>query len=88
MDNVYDGLSIKQVDNDLKSQLNLLFIAGALPDHPRPVRTLDGAKRRLSIDDDAAITQYYAYPLCWKHYSPQDVDKLDSPSPYNPTGRM
>ncbi|KAF8803058.1 hypothetical protein BYT27DRAFT_7110771 [Phlegmacium glaucopus] len=53
---------------------------GVLPAHPRPVRTLESAKRRLGIDADQYITQYIICPQCWKHYTPKQVHDLDSPA--------
>lgn len=56
--NVYNGLTIQQATDQLVSTLDALEVAGALPQIPRPLRTLDGAKRRLGIDPDVWITQY------------------------------
>ncbi|KAJ8074366.1 hypothetical protein PM082_015266 [Marasmius tenuissimus] len=80
MSNVYSGLSIVQAENGLNSQLDSLFIAGRLPEVPRPVCTLKSAKRRLGIDADSAIIQYSACPTCWKHHTPHEVEKLESPA--------
>ncbi|KDR66227.1 hypothetical protein GALMADRAFT_217198 [Galerina marginata CBS 339.88] len=64
----------------LNGTLDALLAAGALPAYPRPVRTLESAKRRLGIDADQYITQYIICPQCWKHYTPKQVSEFDSPA--------
>ncbi|KAF5380388.1 hypothetical protein D9615_004710 [Tricholomella constricta] len=78
--NVYDHLSVLQARNGLNATLNSLLIAGKLPEFPRPVRTLESAKRRLGIDPDQHITQYTVCPKCWKHHTPKQMDILPSPA--------
>ncbi|KAF5384761.1 hypothetical protein D9615_001059 [Tricholomella constricta] len=78
--NVYDHLSVLQATNGLNATLNSLLIAGKLPEFPRPVRTLESAKRRLGIDPDQHITQYTVCPKCWKHHTPKQMDMLPSPA--------
>lgn len=77
--NVYNHLSVAQATDSLNSTLDALFVAGALPAYPRPVRTLESAKRRLGLDADQYITQYVLCPICWKHYTPKEVDELQGP---------
>lgn len=79
MANVYGHLTIEQATNQLNSTLDSLAVAGVLPLIPRPVRTLISARRRLGLDPDQWITQYCICTECWKHYSPAELELLDSP---------
>jgi hypothetical protein len=84
LNNVAGNMSVKQTTQNLNSTLNALNAAGVLPDRPRPVRTLASAKKRLGIDPDVWITQYAMCPCCWKHYSPKQVIKMESPQCHSP----
>ncbi|SJL03636.1 uncharacterized protein ARMOST_06993 [Armillaria ostoyae] len=77
--NVYNRLSVKQATDQLNGTLDSHLISVTLPTYPRPVQTLESAKRRLGIDPDAFITQYTACPKCWKHYSLMQLQELESP---------
>ena len=70
--NVYDGLTVKAADKCLNNSLNMLSAVNALPTHPKPVRTVKSARRRLGLDPDQYITQNAICTICWKIY-PQDV---------------
>lgn len=76
---VYGHLSVVQATDQLNNTLDVLSVAGALPDFPRPVRTLVSAKRRLGIDPDQWVIPYALCPICWKHHSPSQLEKLTSP---------
>jgi len=78
--NVYSHVSILRSTDILNGTLDALLAAGVLPAYPRPVRTLEWAKRRLGINADQYITQYVICPLCWKHYTPKQVSELESPA--------
>lgn len=58
--NVFMHALVINATSILNTTLNILDAAGNLPLllHPRPVRTLESAKRRLGIDADLHITQY------------------------------
>jgi hypothetical protein len=77
--NVFMHVSVINATSILNTTLNILDAAGTLPLHPRPVRTLESAKRRLGIDADQHITQYTICPICWKHYTPKQVQESESP---------
>lgn len=77
--NVFMHASVINATGILNTTLNILDAAGNLPLHPRPVRTLESAKRRLGIDADLHITQYAICSICWKHYTPKQVQEFDSP---------
>ncbi|PPQ99854.1 hypothetical protein CVT24_009605 [Panaeolus cyanescens] len=78
--NVYANMSVVQATTVLVGTLDALEAGGILPDHPKPVRTLQSAKRRLGLDADQFITKYVVCPSCWKHYTPHQVSELESPS--------
>lgn len=78
--NVFGHLSWERASMDLDTSLNMLASAGALPDHPPPVRTLQSARKCLGIDPDAYIIQYALCPLCWVHHSPEELKALESPA--------
>ncbi|KAF8968598.1 hypothetical protein BDZ97DRAFT_1916032 [Flammula alnicola] len=80
LNNVFEGMPINKTDDNLATTLNALDAAGVLPEHPRPVRTLASAKRRLGIDPDEYIIQYAVCPQCWKHFTPEAMVNLDSPA--------
>ncbi|KAF9489274.1 hypothetical protein BDN71DRAFT_1530062 [Pleurotus eryngii] len=67
------------LDQPTVSTLDALEVAGALPEIPQPLRTLDSAKRQLGIDPDLWITQYAICPCCWKHFSPTALRELETP---------
>jgi hypothetical protein len=77
--NVKGKLLIPLATDQLNATLDALLVAGVLPDFPRPVRHLSGAKRRLGIDPDQWITLYAVCPVCWKHQSPAELKALNSP---------
>jgi hypothetical protein len=77
--NIYNHLSVTQAMDSLNSTLDTLLVVGALPAYPRPVQTLASAKQHLGLDTDQYITQYVLCPICWKHYTPKEVDKLQGP---------
>ncbi|KAG2061047.1 hypothetical protein BDR06DRAFT_993204 [Suillus hirtellus] len=77
--NVFGKQSIQAATDALNNQLNCMLLEGVLPEHPRPVRHLLSAKRRLGIDADQWITQYAICPECWKHFTPAQVKELPSP---------
>ena len=79
MANVYGHLTVTQATNQLNNTLDSLAVAGVLPDFLRPVHTLVSAKRRLGIDPDQWTTQYCICSECWKHYTPKELEDLDSP---------
>ncbi|PPQ79796.1 hypothetical protein CVT26_012594 [Gymnopilus dilepis] len=78
--NVYSHVSVLRSTEILNGTLDALLAAGALPELPRPVRTLESAKRHLGIDADQYITQYNICPQCWKHYTPREITDLDGPA--------
>lgn len=79
INNVYRNMSVVDATENLNITLNALDVTGALPDYPRPVRTLISAKRRLGIDPDQWIVQYAICPKCWKHYAPKTLHELEEP---------
>jgi hypothetical protein len=90
MGNVYGKLTWEHATQQLNNTLDCLSLAQPLPVHPRPVRTLQSARRRLGIDPDQYITQYSICPICWKHHTPQEFKDLASPdcSTRNCTGKV
>jgi hypothetical protein len=88
--NVFGNMSVKQTTDNLNMTLNALDAAGVLPEFPRPVRTLTGAKRRLGIDPDQWIVQYAICSSCWKHHTPKEVLDLATPDCSTPacTGKI
>ena len=77
--NVYSNMPVKDTNTNLCMTLSALDAGGILPDHPRPVRTLFSARRRLGIDPDPWIIQYALCPRCWKHHTPQELLDLAGP---------
>ena len=80
MANVYGHLTVQQATNQLNNTLDGLLVAGILPEYPRPVQTLISAQHRLGLDPDQHIIQYYICPTCWKHYTPRQMEDMDSPN--------
>lgn len=78
--NIVRKMPVAAATEDLEMTLDCLAAAGALPEVPRPVRTLISAKRRLGLDPDVWITQYAICPLCWKHHSLHQLAELASPN--------
>ncbi|KAG1760475.1 hypothetical protein EDD22DRAFT_990093 [Suillus occidentalis] len=78
--NVFGNHTVQAATDSLNNQLNCMLVEGVLPEHPRPVRHLLSAKRRLGIDPDQWITQYAICSECWKHYTPVQLRELPSPS--------
>lgn len=74
--NVYANMSIRLTNTNLSAQLDALDIEGLLPEDPMPVRTLASAKRRLGLEPDDHIIQFAICPVCWKHYSPMQLQEL------------
>jgi hypothetical protein len=77
--NVCVNMPVTDTNTNLGLTLSALDAAGVLPDHPRPVRTLYSARRRLGIDPDHWIIQYAICPRCWKHHTPNEMLELASP---------
>jgi len=71
-------MPVRKTNDNLCGTLDALDAAGVLPQIPPPVRTLEGAKRRLGLEPDDFIIQYAICPICWKHYSPQELEDMDS----------
>lgn len=80
LNNVIGHMPVAATTDNLIANLNSLDAAGVLPIHPRPVRTLVSAKRRLGIDPDEWITEYAICPRCWKHYHPNELKELTTPA--------
>lgn len=76
--NVYGHLTVQQATDSLNSTLDALFVGGALPVFPRSVFSLAEAKARLGLDPDLHITQYTLCPVCWKHFTPKQVEAHSS----------
>jgi hypothetical protein len=79
MGNVFGKLTWEMATQTLNNTLDCLAIAGRLPVHPRPVRTLQSARQRLGIDPDLWIIQYAICPVCWKHFTPKEMANLEAP---------
>ncbi|EIW77947.1 hypothetical protein CONPUDRAFT_61597 [Coniophora puteana RWD-64-598 SS2] len=79
LDNVFNKVPVHQASATLCAMLDNLSIVNALPDFPRPVRSLLSAKCRLGIDPDQHIIKYAVCPECWKHYHPLELKTLDTP---------
>jgi hypothetical protein len=60
----------------ITEDLDILDAAGILPTNPAPARTLVTAKRRLGLDIDLYIHKQPICTVCFKHYSLDDIDKL------------
>ncbi|THV04206.1 hypothetical protein K435DRAFT_649850 [Dendrothele bispora CBS 962.96] len=90
LNNVASKMSIRHANDNLSMDMDMLDAAGVLPDDPIPVRTLASAKRRLGIEPDDHIINYAICPLCWKHFTPQEILDLPSPDCLNPdcSGRV
>lgn len=80
LNNVVGNVPVRLTNQNLRSQLNMLDTAGALPDFPKPAETLETAKRRLGVDPNAWIIKYTACPKCWKLYTPEAVAEMEEPS--------
>lgn len=78
--NVVGNMPVRQTNDNLSMTLAALDAAHALPDIPAPATTLATAKRCLGIDPDAWIVNYTICPVCWKHFTPQQVSLLQEPS--------
>ncbi|TFK59244.1 hypothetical protein BDN72DRAFT_946510 [Pluteus cervinus] len=77
LDNVFGKLNWKEVASALRSNLTILRLAGCLPTSPKPVITLESARKRLGIDADVHIIEYVMCPVCWKLYLPGDAEELE-----------
>ncbi|KAF9056739.1 hypothetical protein BDP27DRAFT_1386299 [Rhodocollybia butyracea] len=77
--NVYGCVPVLKATDQLNISLDMLEVAGVLPDEPRPVRSLPAAKARLGIDPDQWIVQYAICPQCWKHHHPTELRELERP---------
>ncbi|KAK0433882.1 hypothetical protein EV421DRAFT_1370191 [Armillaria borealis] len=82
--NVFCKIPVSTATDNLNMTLNALDAAGVLPLVPPPVRTLTSAKKHLGIDPDAWIIPYTVCPRCWKHYTPHETEKLNSPACLSP----
>ncbi|EAU82786.2 hypothetical protein CC1G_10905 [Coprinopsis cinerea okayama7 len=80
LNNVTGHLPVRLTNSNLASTIDMFEVAGTLPDLPVPARTLQSAKRRLGIDPDEYIIQFAACPKCWKHYTPKQMQHLESPA--------
>ncbi|KAF8148804.1 hypothetical protein B0H34DRAFT_679489 [Crassisporium funariophilum] len=78
INNVYANIPVQQTTDIMNNTLNAFSVAGVLLPYPRPVQTLESAKRRLGLDADQHITQYAICPKCWKHYTPKQILQADS----------
>ena len=78
INNVYANIPVQQTTDIMNNTLDAFSVAGVLPTYPRPVRTLESAKRRLGLDADQHITQYSICPKCWKHYTPKQILQANS----------
>lgn len=77
--NVFGNMPVRQTNLNLSACLDSLEAGGILPELPVPAQTLETAKRRLGLDPDEFIIQYAICPVCWKHYSPLQMQQLDAP---------
>ncbi|KAF9059155.1 hypothetical protein BDP27DRAFT_1371822 [Rhodocollybia butyracea] len=77
--NVYGCVPVLKATDQLNISLDMLEVAGMLPDEPRPVRSLPVAKARLGIDPDQWIVQYAICPQCWKHHHSTELRELERP---------
>jgi hypothetical protein len=78
--NIYAKLTVKSADKILDNSLNMLAAAGALPQHPKAIRTIKSARRRLGLDPDQFITQHPICTVCWKRYSMQQINSMNAPT--------
>src|SRR5882762_364235 len=60
----------------ITEDLDILDAAVILPTNPAPARTLVTAKRRLGLDVDLYIHKQPICTICFKHYSQEDINKL------------
>ncbi|EIW84541.1 hypothetical protein CONPUDRAFT_49943 [Coniophora puteana RWD-64-598 SS2] len=79
LENVFNKVPVLNASKLLSFMLDNLSIVAPLPIYPKPVKTLQSAKRRLGIDADQYIIKYAVCPDCWKHYHPNDLMALESP---------
>lgn len=78
---VYNSIVKKQPVDDVSENLQMTLDAieaerGHPISHPKPVRHLASAKRRLGLDPDMWIIEYAACPRCWKHHTLKQMDEL------------
>ena len=62
----------------INESLDVLEVAGLLPLHPIPARTLVTAKRRLGIDVDQYIIKQPICTVCFKNYSTEEIEALEN----------
>ena len=76
-------MPVRQTNDNLSMTLAALDAAHALfllIRTPAPATTLATAKRHLGIDPDAWIINYTICPVCWKHFTPQQLSSLQEPN--------
>ena len=76
-------MPVQQTNDNLSLMLAALDAAHALPvdaDIPAPAMTLATAKRHLGIDPEAWIMNYTICPVCWKHFTSQQLSSLQEPN--------
>ncbi|RDB30064.1 hypothetical protein Hypma_014106 [Hypsizygus marmoreus] len=78
--NVYAKLTWKHASLTLWGTLRILGVANALPTQPPPVQMLESARKHLGIEPDAYIIPYAICPVCWKHYTPEQLKHLADPA--------
>ncbi|KAL7283633.1 hypothetical protein ACG7TL_003069 [Trametes sanguinea] len=77
--NIVDQQTVLASQRVLRTVLDVVELAGILPELPRPARTLRTAARRLGLLIDDFVTQLPVCTHCWKPYTAEAFEALTEP---------
>lgn len=78
--NIFGSLTVLEAEEYLCDTYDIIRICGKLPTYPKPAKSLSTAKKRLGLDIDSYIERIPICTACFKPYSLEDIEQLNSPS--------
>ncbi|KAG1818780.1 hypothetical protein EV424DRAFT_1347585 [Suillus variegatus] len=71
--------TVAEATNQIQDGLDLIELCGALPTFPIPRRSIITVKKHLGLQTDDYVLRIPICDVCYKHYSLDDIQKLDTP---------
>ncbi|KAG1812592.1 uncharacterized protein BJ212DRAFT_1483198 [Suillus subaureus] len=71
--------TVAEATNQIQDGLDLIELCGALPTFPIPRRSIITVKKHLGLQMDDYVLRIPICDVCYKRYSLDDIQKLDTP---------
>jgi hypothetical protein len=71
--------TVAEATNQIQDGLDLIELCGALPTFPIPRRSIITVKKHLGLQTDDYVSRIPICDVCYKRYSLDDIQKLDTP---------